>query len=120
MFHGTRLRRYDVNLQAARAQRGSHFQPNETSADHQAATHRSGMRDDRVAVGQGAQHMHMRQGAAGDIEPDRLGAGGEQQRSVIQEGSIGQHDSVRLRLYRCNPYTKLQSNMMLSVKLRRP
>ena len=39
-------------------------------------------RNQRIAVGKGAQHVNMRQRGSGDVKPDGFRAGGQQQRAI--------------------------------------
>ena len=73
-----RLGRDDVHLEVARAQRRGHLEADEARADDDGALRAPRPRDDRAAVGERAQRVDVRQLAARDVEPDRLGARREQ------------------------------------------
>ena len=75
-----RLRRDDVNLEAARAQRRRDLHADEAGAHHDRAARACGALDDRAAVAQRAQRQHVRLVAAGQRRTHRLGAGRQQQR----------------------------------------
>ena len=82
-LHRPRLRRDDVHLEPA---------------EHDGALRRRGLRDQGAAVGERAQRAHMRQVHAGDRQPHRLGAGGEQQALVGHTRAVGEHDLARAHI----------------------
>ena len=81
-FERTLLGRDHMHLELARAQRGRDFEADEARADHHRAFGAVGGLDDRAAVGERAQRVHMRQVRARNGEPHRLGAGRKQQAVV--------------------------------------
>ena len=60
-LHRALLRCNDIHLQAPITECGRHFQTDEARADHHASPGRGGARDQRIAVGERAEHVHMRQ-----------------------------------------------------------
>ena len=54
-------------------------------------------RNDRAAVGQRAQGVHVRQVAAGDGQAHRLGAGGEQQPVVGELAAVAEFEFAHAR-----------------------
>ena len=87
-----------MNLDVARAQRGRDFEADEAGAEHDGAARRLGALDDGAAVGERAQRVNMRLVGARDRQPDRLGAGREQQPVVGEPCSIGERDLARARV----------------------
>ena len=79
-LHRPLLRRDDMDLDLARAQRRRDLEADEARADHHDARARAfGACDDRAAVGQRAQGVDVRLVGAGNRQPHRLGAGRQQQ-----------------------------------------
>ena len=60
-FEGSRVRGDDVDLEAALAQRGGDFQPDEACADDDHSPSRAGGGDDRAAVGERPQVVDVRE-----------------------------------------------------------
>jgi hypothetical protein len=72
-----------VDVESARAQRRSDLESDEARADDERALRAGRLGDDRAAVGERAQIESLVARRAGDVESNRLGAGREQQRVVV-------------------------------------
>ena len=89
------VRRDDVHVDAARAQRRGDLEADEARADHDRAPRRCRPRDDGAAVGERAQRVHVRQVGARQRQPHRLGAGRQQQRVVGDLAAVAERDLAR-------------------------
>ena len=89
-----------MHLDAARAQRGGDLEADEARAHDHGALRRRRPRDDRAAIGERAQRVHVRQVHARQRQPHRLGAGREQQPVVGELAAVAER-RLRARRRRC-------------------
>ena len=75
---------------------GGDFEADEARADHHRALGRLRLRDDGAAVGERAQRVDVRLVGAGDVELDRLGAGGQQQLVEFQLAAVAERQLFAL------------------------
>ncbi len=119
MLHRMRVRRHDVDLERACAQRGGPLQADETRADHHGAPRAAGAIDDRAAVGQRAQRVNLRRSRAWKRQPVRLGAGGQQQSIERQRATARERNRPRFQVDACHLGAQLQLDAVIRVKVRR-
>ena len=89
-FHRTGFPADDVHVDIASTQRCRDLETDEARADHHCAARFRRRGDDRPAVGQRAQVVHVREIGAGHVQAHRLGAGGEEERVVAMTTAIGE------------------------------
>ena len=95
---GRRLGRDHVYLDLPRAERRGDLEPDEARADNDRAAWPPPRRlDDRATVGQGAQVVNGRAGLAGHREPNRIGAGGEEERAELPCRSVIEGEALPAR-----------------------
>jgi hypothetical protein len=94
-LHRSLVRRDDVHLETARAQRGGHFEADEARAEDDGTARRRGASDDRATVAQGSQRVHVRQLEAGQRQPDGLGPRGQQQPLVRHAAAVVERHLAR-------------------------
>jgi hypothetical protein len=97
-FHGALVRRDDMHLEAAFAQRGGDFESDEAGPHHDGAARGRRARDDRARVRQRPQGVDVRQVHAGDRQANRLGAGGQQEPVVGDLAAVAEFELARLRI----------------------
>ena len=76
--------------------------------------------DDRPAVGERAQVVHCGRSAPGIVEPDRLGAGREQQRAERVLAPSSSRTRLRCSVERRRARAEHEVDPLLGVELRRP
>src|SRR5262245_61353650 len=82
-----------MDLDLAVAQRGSRFEADEAGADDERAAPLPGTCDQLAAVGERSERPNMRQLGARQLQPDRLGAGGEQQLVEAERLAAAEYDA---------------------------
>ncbi len=97
-FHRPLFRRHHMDFDPARAQRRGDFEPDEARSQHNSAAGRLGALDDGAAVGARAQRVDVWLVGAWDRQPDRLGAGRQQQPVVGDPAPAGKQDFMRARV----------------------
>ena len=91
-LHRPLLRRHDVDLDIARAQRRRGLEPDKAGADHDHAARAARGGNDRPAIRQRAQGMDMWLIGARDWQPHRLRTGRQQQTVVGNGAATGDGD----------------------------
>ena len=81
-LHWNGLGTNDVHFDIPGTQRGCYFEADETRTNHHCALCRQSLGDQRAAVSQSAQIVHVRKVSAGYREAHRLGSGGKQERVI--------------------------------------
>ena len=102
-LHRPLLRRHDMDLDIARAQRRRDLEPDEAGTDHDRAARAVRRLDDRPAIGERAQRVDVRLVGARDRQPHRLGAGRQQQTVVGNIAAACEDDVARLGIDRERP-----------------
>ncbi len=110
--HGNVLRGHDVNLDIAVAQRCRHLEPDEAGPEHNCRRRFLGGRDDRPAVGQGAQRVDMRAVAAVDGNPHRFRTRGQQQCPIRHLGAVVERDRLRFPIDRRDGGVEAQGDLV--------
>src|SRR6516162_11702323 len=96
VFHRPRFGCHDMYREPPLAQRRRDLEPDEARADDDRPARGRRRGDKCPAVGERSQMMDMRKIAAGNIEPDRRGAGGEEQRAVMMPAAVSEPDLASL------------------------
>ncbi len=107
-LHRPRLGRDDMNLDLAMPQSGGRFEPDEARADNDGAAPFPGASDQIAAVGERAQRPHMRQFGTRHLQPDRLGAGRQQQLVETERLAVTQHDAAARDIERRRRHPEVQ------------
>ena len=107
------------DLDAARAQRGRRLERDEAGAHHDRAPRPWDLRDDRPAVGEGAQRVDVGLLGARDRQPDRLGARGQQQRLPLDRRPVAQRRDAPARVDRGDAGAHPQIDPVLGIELAR-
>ena len=94
----SRLRTDDVHLEPALAQRGRRLEPDEARADHDDAPSPLRSRDQRSAVVERAQIVHVGQVCARHVEAHDARAGREQERIEGHTAAVGHRYRASLRI----------------------
>ena len=108
-----------MHVDIPRAERCRHLETDEARADHHGAPRCQSLGDKSAAVRERAQIVHVREIAAGDLEPHRVGAGGEQQRAIGMPAAIRELYVPAPGVDRGDACTQLQVDVVLSVEFRR-
>ena len=92
--HRDRIGTDDMDLDVVGAQRRSDFETDEARADDHRLAGLFGLCNQRATVVERAQIMNMIEVGAGNVEPDRLGAGGKQKRAIALTAAVGELDCI--------------------------
>ncbi len=109
----------DAHLEPARPERCRSLEPDEARAHDDRALHalRRGARDDGAAVRERAEREDVRGIAPRHREPDRIRAGGEEQRAVLAARPVGEAEPAGARVERHRARPEDQLDVALRVEL---
>ena len=113
------LRRDDVHVELAGAERRGDFQADEARADDDHGCGGRGPRDDRPAVAEAAEVVHLRLRGARNVDLHRIGAGGNQQRIEPVRLAALELDDALLEIERRRARLKHEVDLLVRVELGR-
>jgi hypothetical protein len=114
-----RLRRDDVNFDAASAERRGDFEPDEARAHHDCTLRILAALDDRAAVGERSENAHVRQICAGDRKADGIGARRDEERIPSEIAPVLQKHALLRDLDRRDLRAELEIDHLRRVPLGR-
>src|SRR5579885_2456527 len=117
--HRQRLGRDDMHLDVPRPQRRRDFEPYEARPDDDGTPRILRPPDDRLAVGERAQVADMREIGAGQVEADRLGSRGDEQRAIAEAAAVFELALAAGGVDRPGRRAKTQLDALLAVEIRR-
>jgi hypothetical protein len=119
-LHQGRLGPDHLHVDVPGAKRRRDLQADEARADHHGALRHERLGDERAAVRQRPQVAHVRKVGAGNVETNRLGAGGEQERVIVMTAAVGELHAPACRIDRGDARAQAQVDVVLRVEFRRP
>jgi len=108
-----RFWRHHIDVEAPRAKRTRNLEPDEARPDNDSTATRLSSRNDAPAIGERAKQVDLGTIRAGDVEPDGIGARGEEETVVPKLAPVIQRDLTARGLEGGDPATNHLDSVLL-------